>query len=166
MQMQREIHAVIGVRRAGASTFYVKRSNDMANYPSVWSLLSIQYNPIDVPDERDLTAVAPHFKRMSEQRLGGVFVNVKAYLTSGSSDRNPMGVNVTLHLYEIEFDEEPSLNGRYYTDSAWMTAVEYEECCAGQVCGLCLRLWSDYAWLKGYTDRPFIPSVSHELVAA
>lgn len=162
MSAKTPIDAVIGVRRAGGSTFYVRRSDHMENYPGVWSLFSLQYDPAALADVTDLNSVAPIFQRMSEQRLGGVPIRVKSYLTSGSSDRNPMGVNVTLHLYEIEFDEEPRLNGRYYTDGAWLTAEDYETRCAEQVCGLCLRLWSDYAWMRGYTDRPFIPHTAHE----
>ncbi|MER8388340.1 hypothetical protein NKH14_22970 [Mesorhizobium sp. M1380] len=166
MQERKPIHAVIGVRRAGGATFYVRRSEHMENYPGVWSLFSIQYDPVSVADVADLAAVAPLFETMSAQRLGGVPVRVKSYLTWGSSDRNPMGVEVTLHLYEIEFDEEPRLNERYYTDGIWLTAEEYEERCAEQVCGLCLRLWSDYAWIMGYTDRPFIPHVYNEADSA
>jgi hypothetical protein len=162
MQNTKAIHAVIGVRRAGGETFYVRRSEHMENYPGVWSLFSIQYDPASVADVTDLEAVTPLFKAMSAQRLGGVPVRVQSYLTSGSSDQNPMGVEVTLHLYEIEFGAEPRLNERYYTDGAWLKAKDYEQRCAAQVCGLCLRLWSDYAWMMGYTDRPFIPHTSYE----
>ena len=138
----------------------------MDNYPGVWSLFSIQHDPAALPDVTDTAAAQPLFDAMSAQRLGGTPVHVKSYLTSGSSDLNPMGVEVTLHLYEIEFDHEPALNERYYTAGAWLTAAEYEERCAEQVCGLCLRLWSDYAWLQGYTDRPFLPRTPYERVAA
>lgn len=160
------IDAVIGVRRTGGSTFYVKRSGHMENYPGVWSLFSIQHDPVALPDVTDIVAAQPLFEAMSDQRLGGTPVRVRSYLTSGSSDMNPMDVEVTLHLYEIEFDGEPSLNPRYYTEGEWLTAAEYEERCAEQVCGLCLRLWSDYAWLQGYTDRPFVPRIPFEQAAA
>ena len=166
MENRKPIHAVIGVRRSGAATFYVRRSEHMENYPGVWSLFSIQYDPSSIVDEKDIKAVAPLFNAMSDQRLGGVPVRVKSYLTTGSSDMNPMGVTVTLHLYEIEFEKEPQLNERYYTDSAWLTAAEYEERCAEQVCGLCLRLWSDHAWMMGYTDRPFVPRTAFRSEAA
>lgn len=151
------IHAVIGVRRSGHRTFYVRRSESMDNYPGVWSLFSRQYDPSTIADMRDVRSVAPVFEDMSAQRLCGAPLRVKSFLTSGSSDRNPMGVMVTLHLYEIELDDEPVLNQLYYTDKAWMTAAEYEIAVAGKPCGLCYRLWADYAWLKGYTDRPFVP---------
>jgi hypothetical protein len=166
MGSKKPIHAVIGVRRAGGATFYVRRSEQMENYPGVWSLFSTQYDPATVADVTDTGAVTPLFEAMSSQRLGGIPIKVKSYLTSGSSDQNSMGVEVTLHLYEIEFDEEPRFNERYYTDGAWLTAEEYEDRCAEQVCGLCLRLWSDYAWIMGYTDRPFIPHRASETVAA
>ncbi len=158
----RPINAVIGVRRKAGSTFYVKRSEHMTNYPNVWSLFSIQHDPATLPDVTDIAAAQPLFDAMSAERLGGVPVTVKSYLTSGSSDLNPMDVDVTLHLFEIDFDVEPVLNPRYYTDAAWLSAEEYEERCAEQVCGLCLRLWSDYAWIMGYTDRPFVPHRSYD----
>ena len=165
MSMGKPINAVIGVRRSGASTYYVKRSDHMANYPGVWSLFSIQHDPAVLSDVTDVAAAQPLFDAMSKQRLGGVPVRVKSYLTSGSSDLNPMNVEVNLHLYEIEFVGEPTLNPCYYTDSGWLTAADYEDRCAEQVCGLCLRLWSDYAWLQGYTDRPFIPRTPYEAAA-
>ena len=165
MTKGRPINAVIGVRRRGGSTYYVRRSDEMENYPGVWSLFSIQYEPSDLADVRDLDAAQPLFDAMSAQRLGGVPVRISRYLTSGSSDLNPMNVDVTLHLYEIEFDEEPHLNPRYYTASDWLDADEYEDRCAEQVCGLCLRLWSDYAWLSGYTDRPFVPHTPYHQAA-
>jgi hypothetical protein len=127
----------------------------MRNYPGVWSLFSIQFKGGELPDVCDLKVVGEHFRRMSEERLGGVPVATKRYLTSGSSDQNPMGVDVNLYLYEIEFAAEPILNPAYYTDGAWLLPEEYEARCADKVCGLCLRLWADYAWMVGYTDRPF-----------
>lgn len=150
------IHAVIGVRYRGNSTYYVKRSLEMGNYPGVWSLFSIQYPPSDLPDPTKIGGtVDALFRKMSNERLGGVPIEVKEYLTSGSSDDNPMGVDVHLHLYEIALADEPLLNPRYYTDGAWLSPVEYEDRCADQLCGLCLRLWADYAWLTGVAEHPF-----------
>jgi hypothetical protein len=137
----------------------------MQNYPDVWSLFSIQFPPASIDDMSDLAHVQPLFDKMSAERCGGAAVKVKSYLTGGSSDQNPMEVDVHLHLYELEFEEEPQLDPRYYTDGAWLSAEEYEDRCAEQVCGLCLRLWSDYAWLMGYTDRPFIPHTPYEAAA-
>lgn len=154
------IHAVIGVRHDGPLTWYVRRSDGMANYPGVWSLPSIQFPAADLPDVGDLDAVAGHFSRLSAQRLGGVDLRVLGHLTSGSSDMNPMGVDVTLHLYRIEFAEEPSLDPAYYVEAGWLSPVGYELRSAGQPCGLCTRLWSDHAWLTGITDRPFVPRVA------
>ena len=165
MKKGRPINAVIGVRRRGGSTFYVRRSEEMENYPGVWSLFSIQHDPATLPDVTDLSAVQPLFDALSAQRLGGVPVRVGRYLTSGSSDLNPMNADVTLHLYEIEFDAEPRLNKHFYTAGDWLDAAEYENRCAERVCGLCLRLWSDYAWLNGYTDRPFIPHTPYHQAA-
>jgi hypothetical protein len=128
----------------------------MANYPGVWSLPSIQFVPGDLPEATDLDVVAGHFRRLSAERLGGVPVRVLEHLTSGSSDMNPMGVDVTLHLYRIDLPEEPILDPRFYVASGWLAPAEYEERSAGQPCGLCTRLWSDFAWLSGITDRPFV----------
>jgi hypothetical protein len=151
------IHAVIGVRHRGSLTYYVKRSLAMPNYPGVWSLFSFQFNPLELPDPTLVGgAVEGIFCRMSRERLGGVPVGVTRYLTSGASDDNPMGVDVSLHLYEITLPEEPRLNELYYTDGAWLRPDEYENRCADQMCGLCLRLWADYAWLTGLIARPFM----------
>lgn len=156
---KKPIHAVIGVRRRGEATFYVKRSLEMANYPGVWSLFSIQFDPREIVDPREVgPTVKRLFTRMSDERLGSVPVTVRKYLTSGSSDDNPMGVNVHLHLYEISLGNEPRFDERYYTDGAWLRPEEYEARCADEICGLCLRLWADYAWLNGLSSRPFAPN--------
>ncbi|MEA3037128.1 MAG: hypothetical protein QOH04_2905 [Sphingomonadales bacterium] len=155
------IYAVIGVRHKGPSTFYVKRSLEMENYPGVWSLFSIRYRPEELLDPNDLQATGRIFERMSAERLGGVPVRVKEHLTEGASDENPMNQYVSLQLYEIDLPREPNLNPRYYTESDWLSPEEYEDRCAEQRCGLCLRLWSDYAWCMGITDRPFIPHTPH-----
>jgi hypothetical protein len=155
--MKGPINAVIGVWHNGPSTYYVKRSLLMSNYPGVWSLFSIQFTPAELPDPRLVGgAVKDLFRRMSRDRLGGVPVTVAKYLTSGSSEDNPMGVEVSLHLYKIELHKAPRLNEQYYTDGAWLLPAEYENRCADQMCGLCLRLWADYAWLTGLTERPFL----------
>lgn len=150
------ITAVIGVRHDGPLTWYLRRSMRMANYPGVWSLPSIQFSPDDLPDVADLERVSAHFDRLSAERLGGVPVHVVRHLTSGTSDMNPMGVDVTLHLYLIDMPEEPVPNPDFYLASDWLSASEYEERSAGQPCGLCTRLWGDFAWLSGITDRPFL----------
>ncbi len=150
------ITAVIGVRHDGPLTWYVRRSERMANYPGVWSLPSIQFAPVELPDIHDLDRVSGHFSRLSAERLGGVPVEVRRHLTSGTSDMNPMGVDVTLHLYLIDLPEEPTLDPAFYVESGWLDAAEYDDRSAGQPCGLCTRLWGDYAWLTGIADRPFL----------
>lgn len=154
--MGRPIHAIIGVRHDGPSTWYVKRSSSMANYPDVWSLPSIQYDPEAFSDATDLENAAGLFSDLSDQRLGGVPIQVDSLLTIGSSDMNPMGVDVHLRLYRISLGAEPVLEPSYYVDAEWMSPRRYEEASTGQACGLCLRLWSDFAWLSGITDRPFV----------
>src|SRR4051812_11521045 len=95
------IYAIIGVRHKGPSTFYVKRSMEMENYPGVWSLFSIQYRPEQLLDPNDLEAASRLFERMSAERLGGVPIRVKEHLTEGASDENPMNRWVSLQLYEV-----------------------------------------------------------------
>lgn len=150
------IHAVIVVLHAGGLTWYVRRSERMGNYPGVWSLPSRQYDPATFEDPNDLTRAQEIVDALSAERLGGVGMRVSRFLTEGSSDVNPMGVDVTLRLYEVDLCPEPVLNRDFYVDSEWMSPVRYQEASAGQTCGLCLRLWSDYAWLTGLSDRPFI----------
>ncbi len=157
-----ELHAVIGVRFTDNLTYYVKRSRKMANFPSVWSLMSIRFDPTGLKDPKDLSKVQPLMGAMSKERLGSVPIKVKRYLISGDDPDSPVGQHVHLHLYEVELSEEPRLNPDYYTDAAWLTPEEYEELSANQTCGLCLRLWSDYAWLAGISDRPYISrSMAH-----
>ncbi len=128
----------------------------MSNYPDLWSLFSIQFSPNELSEPEDLSKVQRLMQRMSQERLGGELITVKKHLIAGDSDHNPINRHVYLQLYEIEFDMEPKLNPDYYIDGAWLTPEQYERRSAGQQCGLCLRLWSDYAWLEGITDRPFI----------
>ena len=156
------IHAVIGVRRNGASTWYARRSDLMSNYKGVWSLPSIKFDPTTLPDPADIDAVQPFFDALSRERLGGVSMAVRSHLTSGTSDDNPMGVDVTLHLYDVTMPEEPTIEPRYYVDAAWMTAAEYQDAARGMPCGLCTRLWADHAWLMGWTDRPFVPTAEED----
>src|SRR5687768_11833778 len=78
------IHAVIGVWHRGARTFYVQRSERMHNYPLVWSLLSIQFDPTRLADPYDLAAVQPLMTRMADERLCGTPVRVTRYLSSAN----------------------------------------------------------------------------------
>lgn len=152
-----KLYAIIAVANRGDRTFYVRRSNKMENYPGVWSLPSVRFDPVQLPDIRNLERVQGYMNRMSVERLGGVPVIARRLLTTGDSADNPISQHVFLYLYEVDLPTPPQLNSDYYVDSAWMTAAEYEGACKGQQCGLCLRLWSDYAWMAGITDRPFIP---------
>lgn len=152
-----KLHAVIGVWHRGPLTYYVKRSPNMQNYPGIWSLLSCKYQPREIENPEDLTSAQVLMERMSKQRLDGVPIKVLDHLISGDSQKNPYELDVYLHLYSIELSREPKLNPHYYTEGAWLNADEYERRSAGQECGLCLRLWSDYAWLARITDRPFAP---------
>ncbi len=154
-----EIEAVIGVWCKDGKTFYVKRSPQMQNYPSAWSLLSIQFTPEEFPDFTDLAAAQKVMEKMSQERLGGVEVALSRYLKSARCSDNPMQVPVTLHLYQIELDSKPKLNPRYYVDSAWLTVEEYLAASADSTCGLCMRMWSDYCYQAGLSKIRFAPSV-------
>jgi hypothetical protein len=156
------IHAVIGVWHRGARTFYVKRSEQMQNYPIVWSLLSSQFNPEVVRDPLDLPTIQPLMTKMSAERLHGAPIHVTRYLSSANCADNPMRKRVFLHLYEVEFDAEPKLTPAFYTDAAWLDPDQYERRAAGTTCGLCLRMWSDHCVRYGMTDRLFAPSLTPE----
>ncbi len=155
MKKRDELHAVIGVWFRGPLTWYVRRSLQMENYPGVWSLPSVRIARDEILDPANLELAAPAFRRMSAQRLGGAPITVQQYLVSGSSENNPMHIQVTLHLYAIDFATSPRLNPAYMTEARWMSAAEYRRASAGQQCGLCLRLWSDHAWLLGLAEQPF-----------
>lgn len=152
-----ELHAVIGVWNRGEQTFHVKRSQKMTNYPGVWSLLSIQFNPDDLPEPSDLVKVQTYMKAMSAERLNGVGIRTIAMLASESSDKNPIGRDVHLHLYRVELDHEPELHPDFYEDGRWMTFEEYEQAARDAPCGLCMRMWGDFAYMRGIIDHPFIP---------
>lgn len=156
-----ELRAVIGVWHRGASTYYVKRSRRMQYYPNVWSLPSFRYDSHVLRDPENLTDARTLIQEMSDQRLGGVPILAVDHLISGDSDKNPYGLHVYLNLYRIKLAAEPVLNPIYYEEGAWLSAQEYEDKSAGQECGLCLRLWSDYAWLARITDRPFVAQRYH-----
>ena len=158
------IHALIGVWHDGAKTFYVKRSPKMGNYPSVWSLLSIQFDPAGITDPLNLGSVRSYMKDMTHQRLGPVPIHVKRYLSSATCSDNPMRTRVFLYMYEVSFDRDPPLNPDYYTDSAWMTPAEYEAKSTGSTCGLCLRMWSDYCVRQGLAETGFAPALAGRLI--
>ena len=157
----RPIYAVIAVWHRGAKTFYVKRSERMANYPLVWSLMSIQFEPTTV-EPLDLASIQPLMDRMAGERLCGASVRIARYLSSANCADNTMGRRVFLHLYEVQLDTEPSLNPGYYVDAAWLEPDEYELRSKGAACGLCLRMWSDYCVRNHLTDRRFAPSVPQD----
>ncbi len=154
-----QIEAVIGAWLKDGRTLYVKRSSQMENYPNVWSLLSIQFTPEELPDFTDLATAEKVMERMSEERLGGVPVRLIHYLKSSRCSDNPMHVPVTLHMYQIELEREPELNPRYYVDSAWFTPEEYMKATENATCGLCMRMWSDYCYQSGLSNVRFAPKV-------
>ena len=122
-----KLHAVIGVWLHEGRTFYVQRSEKMINYPLTWSLLSIQFQPEELEDPADLAKVQRLMEKLSLERLGGVPIRAKQYLSSDNSSNNPIERHVFLHMYEIEVLEPPVLNPDYYKDSVWLIPTEYEE---------------------------------------
>lgn len=165
--MPRVIRAFIGVRKVGARTWYVRRSEKMENYPGVLSLPSIQFEEGDIVDPRELQDAQYIAERLSAERFMGVPIKVMGHLISGKGSNNPMGALVILHLYEISLGlhehassiagEGSQLNPDYYSESEWLTPEQYEERSAGDVCGLCLRLYSKWYMREGLIDRPFAP---------
>jgi len=154
-----EIDAVIGVWFKDGRTYYVKRSPEMQNYPNAWSLLSIQFTNEEFPDFTDLEGAQRVMERMAEERLGGVGLKLVRYVKSSRCSDNPMQVPVTLHMYEIELEGEPKLNPRYYVDCGWFTPEEYMKVSENTTCGLCMRMWSDYCYQMGLSERRFAPRV-------
>jgi hypothetical protein len=124
----------------------------MQNYPGVWSLPSIQYTDEELPDHLDLKAAQRVFDRLSDERFEGKILTVKEYLTSGTCSDNPMDERVTLRLYRFSAFEKVPLNPDYYTDAMWLTPEMYQRLAEGQLCGLCVRLWSD--WLHEHEGIP------------
>lgn len=157
------ITAIILVRQHAGLTWCVRRSSKMANYPNLWSLPSIQYEPGTFADPLDIDRASELANALSEQRLGGTPVRVNRFLTEGSSNENPMGVDVKLRLYEVELAAEAVLNTHFYVGQEWMAPEGYQKASAGQPCGLCLRLWSNYAWLSGITDIPFVATTGEKI---
>jgi hypothetical protein len=125
----------------------------MENYPLVWSLFSIRHEPSELVAPENLRVVTTYMNRMSAERLGGVKVAIKGLLISGDQSSERIRRHVFLHLYEIELAHEPRLNPEFYVDGAWMTSEEYVTRCADQPCGLCLRLWANYAWMESDEER-------------
>lgn len=152
------IHAVIAVWHRGATTFYVRRSERMANYPLVWSLMSIQFDP-KVVDPLDVASIQVLMAKMASERLQGAPIRLTRHLSSANCADNPMSRRVFLHAYEVELEVEPSLNEKYYVDSAWLEPDEYERRSMGATCGLCLRMWSDYCFRNRLTSQRFAPPV-------
>lgn len=157
MSERPKLHAVIGVWNRGGQTFHVQRSAKMENYPSVWSLFSIQFAADALPEPDDLRAVQTYMERMSDERLNGVGIRTIERLASDNSAKNPIGKHVYLHMYRIELDHEPMFHPDFYADGRWLTFEEYELLSCDQPCGLCMRMWGDFAYLHGIIDRPFIP---------
>jgi hypothetical protein len=157
-----EIHAMIGVWFKDGKTFYVRRSEKMQNYPNVWSLLSIRFEPTSFAHDTDLVVARDLMERMSRERLSGIGITVCRYLTSAHCFSNPTGSRVFLHMFEVELDDLPMLNPEYYSDFAWLTPEEYAARSVGASCGLCVRMWSDYSVRHGLTRQAFAP----ELVGA
>ena len=130
-QVLSKLFGIIGVAYQGKRTFYVKRSRKMHYYPGVWSLLSTQFDPDDLPDVRDLSSVQKYMDQISRERLGGISIVAKEFLTSGNSDLNPIERDVYLYLYRVELGDTPVVNPDYYTEMEWMTAAQYERYSVG-----------------------------------
>jgi len=66
-----KLFGIIGVPYQGDQTFYVKRSLKMHNYPGVWSLPSIQFEPHDLPDVM-ISAGSKDISIGSQENVSGV----------------------------------------------------------------------------------------------
>lgn len=154
------MRALIGVRRNGNKVQYVKRSAKMT-YPNLWTLFSIQYQ-FDF-NKNDRTQAAAIFQHMSDVRLGGAPVFVGKFLCEGTDYNQDLGEDVSLRLYEIDFPDNPNLlalNPDYYSETRWMTVDEHVKHIEGNICGLCLKLWQDYAYTQGLCSQPYSTGVT------
>lgn len=157
------LSAVIGVWfRPDGTTFYVKRSANMVNYPSTWSLFSIQYDSDAIGNVTTREAAQPLMEQMSSDRLLGSPINTLRFLTSGEANTPIIGRFVHLDLFQLEFVSEPKLNPEFYSESRWMSFEQYLEATRGNACGLCVRLWMDQAFLMGLSPSPYLPYESKE----
>lgn len=134
----------------------------MENYPDVWSLLSIQFDPRQV-DYSDIDQVQRLMDHMSAQRLGSVPVRVLNLIGSGTCGNNPINKRVFLHMYLVYMELEPNLNPSYYVDAKWLTPEEYMERSKEAPCGLCTRMWSDYSYAHGLSSERFAPMVTEDI---
>ena len=98
----KEIEAVIGVWYKDGRTFYVKRSDQMENYPNVWSLLSIQFFPEELPDFTDLEAtqklltkfVKDHINNSADIFLANLLDRVKSFASKIHDDMTMIVIKV------------------------------------------------------------------------
>jgi hypothetical protein len=158
------IYAIIGVSYKEGKTFYVKRSSKMKNYPDVWSLISIQISKEEFQSHLDLASVSERFDELSRERLSGAKIRVLEHLTSDDSDKNNIGCHVFLHLYHVDVLELNSLNPDYYVASDWLNQNELDDLNEDLTCGLCTRMWKDYAWHNDLLPRDFLPDTLVESV--
>src|SRR3569832_1603956 len=135
------IRAVIGVDFRAPKTLYVLRSQNMQNYPGVWSLPSIRHAPEELPDPLDLGAAAKIFNRLSDERYAGTPIRVRQHLPTGRSAQNPMQRMVELALNRISFSEDPLLYKWFYPQSSWLTQHEFDlkTVLSPLPCGLCIK---------------------------
>ena len=155
MNTKSPIYALIGVWSRNGLTYTVQRSQDMENYPSVWSLFSERFDPstCDPLDRDDVTNV---FNRMSRNRAGGVPVTVGKMLSVRSRLNEKLGYRVSLWMYEIELANEPQLNPAFYSDSDWLTNDEIRKRVSAVSCGMCTRMLSDYRMRRGEIQEPLV----------
>lgn len=143
--MKPPLYAVIGVAIDGRRTFCVRRSDEMENYPGVWSLLSVQTLDGDMKNPLDLEEAQASFDRLSQERLGGAPLKVLRHIKSNDSDQMPIDYHTYLHMYEVYVDtKKVVLDSHYYTECAWLTQAEISKRNRNLPCGLCLQMLTDY----------------------
>lgn len=144
-----QLHAIIGMWQRDQKIYFVQRSASMENYPSVWSLMSLQHEKDRLDDPRNLKSAARIFNELSESRFDGEPIEVHAHVLSQSADNSFINSTTHLHLYQISFDEEPTLNDAYYTNAKWLTFDEYLKISKGTPCGLCTCMLEDHLLSQG-----------------
>lgn len=120
----------------------------------------MQFAPDALPEPRDLARAQAIFAAMVAERFEGTPVRVKEYLRSGASPAPRIGKHVHLHLYAFEADEPLVLDPEFYPQGAWLTFDDFQARAGRAPCGLCTRLYSEYAVEQGLCEVPFAPAIA------
>lgn len=139
---------------AGVKVLWVRRSSKMTNYPLLWTLFSQQYSPDDIYGKGDITGCNEVFRRMSRERLEGSPIKVERFLDETEGYSEDLKCYVHLMLWKISFPFGVRLNPDYYIGAEWLTWKEHFRWHGRSKCGMCTRLFQDWAYLHNLCPWP------------